>query len=255
MLLSKDGKVLIRFFNSDIKPNGTFDIPANIDTIGNGMYVGCTHLETLIIPHGVTKIGLWGFSGCRNLRTLTLPTSITKISDNAFTNCKSLEVIIINSREQDQIARITALLPKDLRNKALGIELAQEVFHLRKVQLNDIINAPSRNPLFRFFHCNLSQIAKVSVENDADPSLEKDCPKLKDKVFKRMNRFLLNKNPNYQNAKNTILHEPLPHNENELATYEVNLKKIIASSNTSVQKRSKSIEYPEKENSNHYTFS
>ncbi|MGQ3887669.1 leucine-rich repeat domain-containing protein [Legionella sp. CNM-1927-20] len=225
MLISKNDKVLLRFFNSDIKPNGSFDIPETIDTIGDGMYIGCTRLQTLVLPNSVTKIGLWAFSGCRNLRALTLPTSVTRISDNAFINCPSLEVIIIDSREQNEIARVITLLPKYLQKKALGIELAQEVFLLRKAHLNEIIKIPSRNPIFRFFNHNLSHIAKVNVENDANPSLEKGCPKRQNKVFKHLNRFLLNKNRSYQKAKDTIRHEPLPHNKNELATYKINLKR------------------------------
>lgn len=230
--------VLTRFYNSDLKPSGTFDIPSNIDTVGNGMYIGCTKLRTLIVPNNVIKIGLWGFSGCRNLRTLTLPTSLIYISNNAFTNCESLEVIIIDSKKPEEIERIKALLPKDLQNKALGIELAHEVFRLRKLQLDEVTKVPSSNPFFRFFDRNLRHIAKVNTENDANPSLEKkEYPKLKDKVYKDINRFLLNKNPNYQKAKVLIRHEPLPHNQSELEPYAINLKKITTNCNTRVNQK------------------
>ncbi len=241
--------VLVRFYNSDVKPSGTFDIPNNIDTIGDGMYIGCTKLRTLIVPNNVTKIGLWGFSGCRNLRTLTLPTSITHISDNAFTNCLSLGFIIIDSRELSEITRVKALLPRSIQNKALGIELAQEVFRLRKEHLAEVIKIPISNPGLRFFNRNFRHIAKVNIENDANPSLEKrDYPKFKDKVCKDINRFLLNKNRNYQKAKDFIRLEPLPQSQSELETYAINLKKITDDYNRQGKKRIKDSSCLENEN-------
>ena len=51
-------------------------LPANLKSIGDRTFEGCSKLESVTIPNGVTSIGEDAFSGCISLRTLEIPNSI-----------------------------------------------------------------------------------------------------------------------------------------------------------------------------------
>lgn len=58
-------------------------LPAGMHTLRDGMFDGCTWLETLNMPQGVTEIGKRTFGGCKSL-DVELPPQLEKIGDKAF---------------------------------------------------------------------------------------------------------------------------------------------------------------------------
>lgn len=58
-------------------------LPAGMHTLRDGMFDGCTWLETLNMPQGVTEIGKRTFGGCESL-DVELPPQLERIGEKAF---------------------------------------------------------------------------------------------------------------------------------------------------------------------------
>ncbi len=112
LLLTKDGKTLIRGVNGDvIIPEGVmcikykaFDscsgltsvtIPQGTTYIGDGAFSDCTGLTSVTIPGSVTNIGRHAFSDCSRLTSVTIDNGVTYIGDYAFEYCSSLTSMTI----------------------------------------------------------------------------------------------------------------------------------------------------------------
>lgn len=78
LLLSKDGKTLIRGVNGDVT------IPNSVTNIGENAFFYCTNLTSVTIPDGVTSIGEDAFNYCSGLTSVTIPDSVTSIGKDAF---------------------------------------------------------------------------------------------------------------------------------------------------------------------------
>ena len=98
----------------------TVCIPKGVTSIGNYAFVACYSLTTVHIAEGVTSIGDYAFAGCASLTTAYIPVSVTSIGAKAFYHCTSLTNIIIDTDNKDQINKIKALLPENLRDKVIS---------------------------------------------------------------------------------------------------------------------------------------
>ena len=111
----------------------SFEIPETIETLGEGIFMGCENLEeikgkfvtddrksivynnTLIyilpkddriklnisdIDKNITKLGKGCLYGCENLIRVDIPSNITDIGDNAFEGCKNLREIHFHGKVQ-----------------------------------------------------------------------------------------------------------------------------------------------------------
>lgn len=58
-------------------------LPAGMHTLRDGMFDGCTWLETLNMPQGITEIGKRTFGGCKSL-DVELPPQLESIGEKAF---------------------------------------------------------------------------------------------------------------------------------------------------------------------------
>ena len=72
MILSDDGKKLLRVTNKDVQ-NGQFIIPETVTNIDTSAFRGCTRLTQVTIPDSVESIGASAFWGCTSLTHVTIP--------------------------------------------------------------------------------------------------------------------------------------------------------------------------------------
>ena len=93
-------------FTSSVSPLGTISangtwssninfksitLPANVTSIGDEAFDGCSGLTSITIPDGVTSIGRAAFYGCSGLKgELKIPDSVTSIGGAAFDGCSGL---------------------------------------------------------------------------------------------------------------------------------------------------------------------
>ncbi len=208
MKLSKT--TVFEVYNDDLI-NGSFTIPPEITLIAARAFFECDQLQTITIPDGVTVIERDAFWGCTQLQTITLPEAITSIGDSAFGNCPELHSLIITSNDEAAIQRITKLLPVDLQNKVVPMELAEEALQIRNAQLARLSQTPETNSLFRFFHPG-SQATSTSMKLPID-------------IFKAMNPFMAN--PYFLEAEKLILALPLPTNKEQISSYKNSVETII----------------------------
>ncbi len=75
----------------------SFDIPAPVVELGEGLFASCTGLTSMTIPHTVTKLGASAFSGCSNLADVKLLTKTTELPENLFSGCSRITNITIPS--------------------------------------------------------------------------------------------------------------------------------------------------------------
>lgn len=89
LLLSKDGKTLIKGINRDVT------IPDGVTSILDGAFRRCKNLTKIIIPDSVANIGKQAFQECEELKCVTLSASLKSIGSHAFHGCKKLKNIIL----------------------------------------------------------------------------------------------------------------------------------------------------------------
>ena len=67
----------------------------SVTSIGSAAFRGCTSLASVTIGDSVTSIGAYAFYGCNSLASVTIPDSVTTIGSAAFAVCTSLSSITI----------------------------------------------------------------------------------------------------------------------------------------------------------------
>ena len=78
------------YLNGNLVSNVTF---ANIQTVGNCAFYGCTSIVQVEIPDTVTTLGTYTFSHCVNLQTATI--SRNTPGTGAFRECTSLTNVVL----------------------------------------------------------------------------------------------------------------------------------------------------------------
>jgi len=69
-------------------------VPANIQTIGNEAFSGCTKLESVMMQNGVQFIGYAAFAHCQNLTHITIPKTVTYIGKWGFGESPNAEIVL-----------------------------------------------------------------------------------------------------------------------------------------------------------------
>ncbi|WP_131795799.1 leucine-rich repeat domain-containing protein [Fluoribacter gormanii] len=93
MLLSDDGKTLLKADNGEINEDGSYEIPQGITAIDDNAFGTCTKLQKISLPKGVVSIGDFAFYSCTNLKQIHLPEGVISIGDGAFHSCTKLQHI------------------------------------------------------------------------------------------------------------------------------------------------------------------
>ena len=89
LLLSKDGKELVRGVNGDVV------IPDGVVSVGRCAFTGCTNLVSVTIPDAVADFGEWAFKDCSRLAGLSLPSNMTRVASHMFSGCAQLKSVVI----------------------------------------------------------------------------------------------------------------------------------------------------------------
>ena len=76
------------------------NIPASVETIGNGAFKDCSNLKTVFFSEGskLTTIGSSAFRGCTSLESITVPDEVTAMKDWAFGGCISLASVALSKK-------------------------------------------------------------------------------------------------------------------------------------------------------------
>ena len=77
----------------------SIEIPNSLELgiISEGMFYGCTSLETIKLPDNIQKIENYAFANCKSLRSFIVPKDVTQISEGTFLNCESLSNITLGN--------------------------------------------------------------------------------------------------------------------------------------------------------------
>lgn len=75
------------------------EIPNSLELgiISEGMFYGCTSLETIKLPDNIQKIENLAFANCKSLSSFTVPKEVTIIKRGTFLNCESLSNITLGN--------------------------------------------------------------------------------------------------------------------------------------------------------------
>ena len=107
LLLSKDGRTLVRGVNGDVV------IPSCVTEIGVSAFEECHDLETVTIPNGVLSIGENAFQSCYSLKDMAIPQSVTNIGIRAFDICFKLRDASVDPENRFYSSRDGLLMSKD----------------------------------------------------------------------------------------------------------------------------------------------
>lgn len=119
LLLSKDGRTLVRGVNGDV------EIPSSVTEIGDSAFDGCPLLESVTIPDGVLDIGAHAFCCCDGLENILIPQSVTNIGTRAFVSCYNLRSFAVDPANRFYSARDGFLLNKDGTVLVQGVNVVE----------------------------------------------------------------------------------------------------------------------------------
>lgn len=119
LLLSKDGRTLVRGVNGDV------EIPSSVTEIGDSAFDGCPLLESVTIPDGVLDIGAYAFCCCDGLENILIPQSVTNIGTRAFGSCYNLRSFAVDPVNRFYSAQDGFLLNKDGTVLVQGVNVVE----------------------------------------------------------------------------------------------------------------------------------
>ena len=110
--------------------SGSVTVPANIQTIGNEAFSGCTKLESVMMQNGVQFIGYAAFAHCQNLTHITIPKTVTYIGKWGFGESPNAEIVLAEGISSTTI---------NIELEAFGLGDREETL-CKKVKIKDDTN-------------------------------------------------------------------------------------------------------------------
>ena len=154
VLFSKDKTELVAYPPAK---TGAYIVPKSVRVIGDGAFIGCSGLSSLIIQDGVKTIGDRAFVWCKNLASVIIPSSVTAIGVHAFHYCSGLTTITL----PDSVTKIedatfsscdnlvTVILPRTIQS------IGKDAFaYCRNLKTVIILNSQIEVADDAFFECN-----------------------------------------------------------------------------------------------------
>ena len=83
----------------DTVESQTITLGANVETIGNNAFQGCSKLTSIDLGSKLTAIPGYMMSNCTALTSITIPASVQSVNGYAFENCHALTAITIEDSE------------------------------------------------------------------------------------------------------------------------------------------------------------
>lgn len=62
----------------------SFDMPDSVTTMGDGVFINCSSLQTIRLSNSLANIGNQCFSSCSALHDVTIPASVTSMGNSCF---------------------------------------------------------------------------------------------------------------------------------------------------------------------------
>lgn len=84
-------------FMKDITNLTRLVIGANIITIGDYAFDGCTNLQFALTGFNITTVGNYAFRNCTNLQRIEFSAGLVTIGNYAFQNCETLKAMVLRS--------------------------------------------------------------------------------------------------------------------------------------------------------------
>ncbi len=88
-----EGKVLSRYEDKAIAPNGVVKLPEGLEEIGRECFMNSTKLSELILPKSLKKLAWGSLARCEKLRKIELNEGLEVLDDYALLGSSSLETI------------------------------------------------------------------------------------------------------------------------------------------------------------------
>jgi len=150
--------------------SGSYEIPAQVKTIGTSAFSMCTGLQSVTIPQSITSIQSSAFANCSGMTDVTIghadsiSTAVVSISTDAFTNCVAIATLALNktisftSGDYSPFKNLTTLttlyvgngvgsIPNYAFSGCTGLSL------VRLGQNNSIVNTPINVLVGAFYGC------------------------------------------------------------------------------------------------------
>ncbi|MDI9819681.1 MULTISPECIES: leucine-rich repeat domain-containing protein [unclassified Legionella] len=174
MELSEDGKTLLSVCNSDIKQDGTYDIPPGVTSIRHFAFNDCTKLQSITIPQGVTSIGIYAFKNCNALQSITIPESVTSIGRCTFFGCSNLQsvslpesITFIGREVFSNCSRLQLItIPQ-------GVTAIDDYAFNGCTELQSIILPESITSIFQEVFRNCNRLHSIRIASKSDASIKR----------------------------------------------------------------------------------
>ena len=121
ILFNKDKTEILCYPQS--RENISYTIPSGVTKIGDGAFIACQYLNSVVISDSVITIDWNAFTSCKNLASINIGNNVEEIEDYAFANCTSLTSVTF---------------PNSV--KEIGCEAFSNCTNLKSVLIGDDIN-------------------------------------------------------------------------------------------------------------------
>lgn len=115
--------------------NGTVEIPAGTEIIGERAFNCRKDIRKVILPEGIIKIEDSAFNACHNLKEINIPNTVRCIKEEAFARCFKLKKLIF---------------PDGIKELSMGI--CQHCSSLEKIHIPESVTLISRIAFWYCYH-------------------------------------------------------------------------------------------------------